>query len=69
MYGPDVLVAPILYEEVREREVYLPEGQWKNINDGTVYEGGQTIVAPAPFEAIPVFVRVGAEVASMLIAE
>ncbi len=69
MYGPDVLVAPILYEEVREREVYLPEGQWKNINDGTVYEGGQTIVAPAPFEAIPVFVKVGAEVASMLIAE
>lgn len=58
MFGPDVLVAPVLYEGVREREVYLPEGTWKNINDGSVFEGNQTIVAPAPYEAIPVFERV-----------
>ena len=67
MFGPDVLVAPILYEGLREREVYLPEGQWKNINDGTVFAGGQTITAPAPYEAIPVFVRCGSEVESMIV--
>ena len=67
MFGPDVLVAPILYEDVRERQVYLPEGKWRNINDGTEFDGGRTITAPAPYEAIPVFVKVGAEVEGMLI--
>ena len=57
MFGPDVLVAPVLYENVRERKVYLPEGTWTNINDGQVFEGGQTITAPAPYESIPVFTR------------
>ena len=66
MYGPDILVAPILYENVRERNVYLPEGTWKNINDGSVFTGGQTITAPAPYEAIPVFVKTGSEVEKLL---
>lgn len=30
MFGPDILVAPVLYEGMRQREVYLPEGaEWK----------------------------------------
>ena len=66
MFGPDVLVAPVLYEKVREREVWLPEGRWTNINDGKVYEGGASILAPAPYEAIPVFARTGSAVESML---
>ena len=57
MYGPEILVAPILYENAREREVYLPEGRWINVNDGTEWEGGKTITAPAPIECIPVFVK------------
>jgi alpha-D-xyloside xylohydrolase len=67
MFGPDVLVAPVLYENVRERSVYLPEGNWRNINDGECFEGGRTITAPAPYEAIPVFVKAGSEVEKMLI--
>ncbi len=67
MFGPDVLVAPILYAGVREREVYLPEGEWKNINDGKCYAGGQTICADAPYEAIPVFVRAGSEAEKYLL--
>ena len=59
MFGPDVLVAPVLYEGVREREVYLPEGTWRNINDGKEYKGGQTITAAAPYDAIPVFAKAG----------
>ncbi len=67
MFGPDVLVAPVLYENVREREVYLPEGKWVNINDGKSFDGGCTVTAPAPYEAIPVFVREGSEVSGMLL--
>jgi alpha-D-xyloside xylohydrolase len=67
MYGPDILVAPILYEGLRSREVYLPEGTWKNINDGSVVTGGQTITADAPYEAIPVYVKVGSEAEKVVV--
>ena len=58
--GDDILVAPILWENQREREVYLPAGcRWRNLNDGSVAEGGQTISCAAPLSEIPVFIREG----------
>lgn len=60
LFGPDVLVAPILEEGAREREVYLPAGSWRCALDGSVAEGPATVTAQAPVEAIPVFVRAGA---------
>ena len=57
MFGGKYLVAPVLYQGMRERKVYLPRGSWKSIHDGQVYEGGQTIDAAAPLEIIPVFER------------
>jgi alpha-D-xyloside xylohydrolase len=58
MYGSDILVAPIVYEDMYEREVYLPSGSnWTNAHDGTIYEGGQTICVLAPLDVIPVFLR------------
>lgn len=58
MYGSEILVAPILYENSYEREVYLPQGaKWTNVHDKTVYEGGQTIRVKAPIEVIPVFLK------------
>ena len=62
MFGPDVLVAPILELGMRKRNVYLPKGNgWKNIWNGIVYEGGQVVEADAPLDKIPVFVREGFE--------
>lgn len=58
MFGPDYLVAPILHEGEFEREVYLPEGTWKNLNDDKEYKGGQTVLCPAPIDVIPVFRKV-----------
>ena len=55
MFGPSYLTAPVLYQGMTEREVYLPRGQWRDIHTGTVYEGGQTITAPAPIQIIPVY--------------
>ncbi len=57
MFGPEYLVAPVLYPGQRERSVYLPEGQWQDVADGTVYNGGQRITVDAPLEKIPVFKR------------
>lgn len=58
MFGPKYLVAPILYQGMTEREVYLPQGQWKDIHSNAVHEGAQTITAPAPIEIIPVFEKI-----------
>ncbi|MBO5056512.1 MAG: glycoside hydrolase family 31 protein [Lachnospiraceae bacterium] len=60
MFGSDYLVAPILHAGEFEREVYLPAGTWKNLNDDKEYEGGQRVLCAAPIEMIPVFKRVQA---------
>lgn len=57
MFGPDVLVAPVLYAEQRTRQVYIPEGTWKHLFTGEVYDGGKTYEVEAPLANIPVFVR------------
>lgn len=60
MFGPDVLVAPILYADARERAVYLPTGStWTNHWTGESVQGGQTVTVPAPMSQIPVFTRNG----------
>lgn len=58
MFGPDFCVAPMMEEDLYEREVYLPEGcTWKDVFSGSSYEGGQTVKVDAPIDKIPVFVR------------
>ena len=58
MLGEDLLVAPVLEAGAKNRSVYLPAGaDWRNLNDGLVYDGGQRIVMAAPIDAIPVFAR------------
>jgi alpha-D-xyloside xylohydrolase len=55
MFGPDYLVAPILYEGKRERQIYLPNGNWTDFFSGEKYKGGSTITIAAPLDKIPVF--------------
>jgi alpha-glucosidase len=59
MLGPDLLVAPVLEEGARRREVALPPGGWVHLWLGHELEGGQTITVPAPLDEIPVFARAG----------
>lgn len=60
LFGPEVLVAPVLYEGAREREVYLPAGtSWMDAWSGQVFAGGQWVRAAAPLERIPVYLREG----------
>lgn len=58
MFGPDFLVAPILYADMRKREVYLPGGRkWKNYWTGETFDGGSAIEVDAPLAQLPVFTR------------
>lgn len=58
MFGSEYLVAPIFHLNEFEREVYLPAGRWEDTRDGKVYEGGQTVLAAAPINSIPVFKKI-----------
>ncbi len=63
MFGPDILVAPVVYESEIERTVYLPKGaKWKECESEEEYEGGQWIEVQAPLNKIPVFTKNGIKV-------
>ena len=63
MFGPKLLVAPVMEAGAKERTIYLPKGaRWKDAYTGREYEGGQTVTVPAPLEIIPVMIRDGAEI-------
>jgi alpha-glucosidase (family GH31 glycosyl hydrolase) len=58
-YGPALWVAPVLDEGAAERDVFLPRGEWIETWSGRVVAGGSEVVAEAPLERIPVWVRRG----------
>jgi alpha-D-xyloside xylohydrolase len=60
MFGPALLVNPITEYKARMRTVYLPSGcSWYDLKTGKHYAGGQPLLANAPYEDIPIFVRSG----------
>lgn len=61
MFGPSLMVCPVYEYQATSRNVYLPEGHiWFDYYTDTIYAGGQTIVADAPYERIPLFIPSGA---------
>jgi alpha-D-xyloside xylohydrolase len=60
MFGPAILVSPVLKEHATERSVYLPAGaNWYDFWTGERKAGGVEVTAPAPIERIPLDVRAG----------
>jgi alpha-D-xyloside xylohydrolase len=61
MFGPALLVNPVTTYQTRSRPVYLPgaPGGWYDFWHGAWLTGGQSIDAPAPYDAIPIYVRAG----------
>jgi alpha-D-xyloside xylohydrolase len=60
MYGPAFLVAPVTEQGATHRSVYLPAGcDWYNYWTNERLHGGQTIVADAPIDTLPLFVKAG----------
>jgi alpha-glucosidase (family GH31 glycosyl hydrolase) len=76
LFGPDLLAAPVLAPGAREREVYLPAGDWVDLwraaaydaagdgglvlGDAAVVSGPRSTTVPAPLDELPLFVRAGA---------
>ena len=59
LFGPSLLVAPVLEEGARRRELYLPEGYWYCFHTGEQYAGGRYVTVDAPLNRCPVFVKEG----------
>lgn len=61
LWGNNVLVAPVMQQGAREREVLFPAGKWISWYDSSkIYEGGEKVTVDAPLEQLPLFVRQGA---------
>lgn len=60
LWGPEVLVAPVMQQGAVERRVIFPQGQWVDYaNPSKVYAGGSTITYPSPLDVLPLFVKAG----------
>ena len=75
LFGPDLLAAPVVEPDVREREVYLPRGHWVDFWRALAYRersgglrlgrartlaGRREATLPAPLDELPLLVRAGA---------
>ncbi|MDR3793245.1 MAG: glycoside hydrolase family 31 protein [Terracidiphilus sp.] len=60
LFGPSILVSPVLREHATSRTAYLPAGTaWIDFWTGKKIDGGREIVADAPLDRIPLNVRAG----------
>lgn len=58
LLGPDLLVAPVVEAGRSEWSVYLPKGcDWTHVWSSETFEGGASVVVPAPLGQPPVFYR------------
>jgi alpha-D-xyloside xylohydrolase len=60
MFGPALLVAPVVEQGMTSRQVYLPAGtDWYNVWTNEKVHGGQAVTVSAPIDTLPLFVRAG----------
>jgi alpha-glucosidase len=66
LFGPDLLVAPVIEAGRQEWTAYLPAGaDWVHVWSGATHAGGQRVTVAAPFGSPPVFYRAGSPEAAL----
>lgn len=61
LFGPDLLVAPVVQPGATSRTVHLPAGaSWTDVRTGEVHAGGTQVEVDAPLHVLPLFGRDGA---------
>lgn len=56
--GETILSAPIVDRGKKHRDIYLPEGYWKDGNNGSIYQGKRWLKNyPAPIDVLPYFIN------------
>jgi alpha-glucosidase/alpha-D-xyloside xylohydrolase len=59
LYGPDILVAPVVEKGATQRSVYLPKGNWYDFWTNERQAGGREIARSVDLATIPLYVRAG----------
>jgi alpha-D-xyloside xylohydrolase len=59
LFGPAILVNPVLEPGASTRHLYLPDAQWYDFWTGQRLDGGKSIDAPTAIDRIPLYVRAG----------
>jgi alpha-glucosidase (family GH31 glycosyl hydrolase) len=74
LFGPDLLVAPVMTPDARTRALYLPRGRWVDLWRSVRYDstsgglrvaaarmlrGGRAVTLPAPLDELPIAAKAG----------
>ena len=61
LFGKSILVTPVTEPGLTKINVYLPKASaWYDYRTGQRYAGGETVIADAPADKSPLFVKAGA---------
>lgn len=60
LYGPDLLVAPVVEKGATRRKVYLPAGRWYDFWTAEAVKGDREIDRAVDLAIMPIYVRAGA---------
>lgn len=56
--GETILSAPIVEKGKKHRDIYLPQGHWKDGNNGSIYQGKRWLKNyPAAIDVLPYFIN------------
>jgi alpha-D-xyloside xylohydrolase len=59
LFGPAILVNPVVEPGASSRRLYLPDTTWYDFWTGSSTKGRRSIEASAPLDRLPLFVRAG----------
>ncbi len=59
MWGPNILVAPVVEPGATARQVYLPRGSWYDFWTAERVEGGREVTRAVDLETLPLYIRAG----------
>jgi alpha-D-xyloside xylohydrolase len=59
LFGPAILVNPVVEPGATSRRVYFPESTWYDFWTGSSIQGGRSADMPAPIDRLPLFIRSG----------
>jgi alpha-glucosidase len=60
LFGPDLLVAPVVAGGQAARQVYLPAGDWYDWHTDEMVGGSRYLLTATPMDRIPIYARGGA---------
>lgn len=59
LLGEGLMVCPVVRPGIKNRMVYLPDGDWYDYWTGEKLSGGRYVIAEAPLDKLPLYVKAG----------